>query len=557
MVGQWFYQTAEGQQSGPIDSRELRRLAEAGIVRPDTLVRQGESARWVRAEQVRGLFQRTTPPSSSLVKATLVQPPAPPPLPSAMRESGAPSRSVGGESPVRDGLIASAINEASEKPDHIHPATWAAIIMGSGAVLLVVLCVLVFRGGGEPQQQAENDQPRSSALNPEGGELLEPSASRVAAPAVKANSASASTELAGTQVYEKVAESTVTIHSFHGDTPIATGSGFILYPGEAIVTNEHVIRGASRLVVLDHGGAKAEVTVIQNVDAKRDIAVLPFSSDRLDSHGLVLALNLPKVGETVYAIGAPQGLEFTFTSGIVSQVRQGFLSFGTAIQTDVSISPGSSGGPLVNGAGEVVGINTLASKSSAEAHNLNFAVAMSEIRTVSQRSNLRALTDLDGYKTADASQTSQAPMRTISVEDFRFAAYAGKVETVRQALQAGMDVNSANSETKLTPLHMAAYNGHTKVVKLLLENGAQVDAQDHEGKTPLIHACTGPFQETVALLLEAGADINAREADGRLHATHDGGWPGTDGSRQGLASKRRGYFVTRYRWRQSHRPCSH
>ena len=111
MVAQWFYQTAEGQQSGPIDSKELRRLADAGIVRPDTLVRQGDTDRWVRAEQVRGLFQRTTPaPSpSSLVKATLVQPPAPPPLPSAQRESGAPIRSVGGESPVRDGRGAAAV----------------------------------------------------------------------------------------------------------------------------------------------------------------------------------------------------------------------------------------------------------------------------------------------------------------------------------------------------------------------------------------------------------------------------------------------------------------
>ncbi len=118
-------------------------------------------------------------------------------------------------------------------------------------------------------------------------------------------------------------------------------------------------------------------------------------------------------------------------------------------------------------------------------------------------------------QTADASdeaQTSHAPTRTISDEGFRFAAYEGNIETVRQALEAGMDVNSSNSDTKLTPLHMAAYNGHTSVVKLLIENDAAIDARDREGKTALTHACTGPFQETVALLLEAGADINAREA---------------------------------------------
>ena len=396
MAIQWFYQTSDGQR--PVDSTQLRRLAEAGIVRPETLVRQGAIGSWVRAEHVQGLFLPSKPAPSYPPGTT---PPVPPPQP----KSGA------------------LVNEASEKPERVWPVTWAAIIVGSGTVLLLLWAV-VFRGSSTPQQQADKDQPpfmmyefalpepisgdqairnrtEAAAQSAESGSSAPPIPEgweEVTVPTAEPNSALASTDLAGTQVYEEVVGSTVTIHSFHGDTPIGDGSGFILYPGEAIVTNEHVIRGASRLVVRHHGGATAEVTVVRNVDANRDIALLPFSSDRLDSHGLVLAPNFPKVGETVYAIGAPHGLEFTFTRGIVSQVRQGFLSFGTVIQTDVSISPGSSGGPLVNGAGQVVGINTLGSKSSAEAHNLNFAIAMSEIRTVSQRSNLRVLTDLDGYR---------------------------------------------------------------------------------------------------------------------------------------------------------------
>ncbi len=75
MAAEWYHQTG-GQQSGPVDSRELRRLAEAGIVRPDTLVRQGTSNPWVRAERVHGLFQRSTPAPSPSRGAS-----APPPLP--------------------------------------------------------------------------------------------------------------------------------------------------------------------------------------------------------------------------------------------------------------------------------------------------------------------------------------------------------------------------------------------------------------------------------------------------------------------------------------------
>ncbi len=108
MAIQWFYQTSEGQQSGPVDSRELHRLAEAGIVRPDTLVRQGDSGRWVRAEHVRGLFQQSTAPPSSSPGAS---PPGPPPVP----ESGAPSRGVSGESSIRHGLRAAAVNNEYDK----------------------------------------------------------------------------------------------------------------------------------------------------------------------------------------------------------------------------------------------------------------------------------------------------------------------------------------------------------------------------------------------------------------------------------------------------------
>ena len=78
MATQWFYQTSEGQQSGPVDSRELRRLAEAGIVSPETLIRQGASGRWVRGEKVRGLFQPSTPAPSPSLGAS--PPPTPPPV---------------------------------------------------------------------------------------------------------------------------------------------------------------------------------------------------------------------------------------------------------------------------------------------------------------------------------------------------------------------------------------------------------------------------------------------------------------------------------------------
>ncbi len=102
------------------------------------------------------------------------------------------------------------------------------------------------------------------------------------------------------------------------------------------------------------------------------------------------------------------------------------------------------------------------------------------------------------------------PMR-MTDDAFRFAAYEGKIDSVREGIAAGNNVNAVD-ERSLSPLHMAAFNGNTDVVKLLLEHGATLDAKDAEGKTPLLHACTGPFAETVEVLIAAGADVNTKEA---------------------------------------------
>lgn len=111
--------------------------------------------------------------------------------------------------------------------------------------------------------------------------------------------------------------------------------------------------------------------------------------------------------------------------------------------------------------------------------------------------------------TEPAEPTSSQPQ--ISAAAFRKAAYDGRLEMVRTAIESGMDIESKEPDGDYTALHMAAFNGHTETVKLLIENGAQVDPRDHESKTPLLHACTGPFASTVKVLIEAGADVNAKE----------------------------------------------
>jgi ankyrin repeat protein len=113
--------------------------------------------------------------------------------------------------------------------------------------------------------------------------------------------------------------------------------------------------------------------------------------------------------------------------------------------------------------------------------------------------------------TESASESAE-PMPTYSDEAFRIAAHDGNIDLVRRALASGTEVDAADPVQGFTALLMAAYNGHSDVVKLLLDHDAKVDARDRQGKTPLLHACTGPFADAARMLIDAGADVNATEA---------------------------------------------
>ncbi len=139
------------------------------------------------------------------------------------------------------------------------------------------------------------------------------------------------------------------------------GAGFVVSGDGYIVTNSHVVRGASRITVKTKSGAELEAKII-GTDNPTDLAVIKVSPK---GHTLFVAKfgssEELKVGETVLAIGNPFGLEQTVTQGIVSakgRTQVGISDYEDFIQTDASINPGNSGGPLINLKGEVVGINT-------------------------------------------------------------------------------------------------------------------------------------------------------------------------------------------------------
>jgi S1-C subfamily serine protease len=143
----------------------------------------------------------------------------------------------------------------------------------------------------------------------------------------------------------------------------ATGSGIVIDANGTILTNYHVVENAVKVTVSFKKGQTVEAQVIGK-DPSNDLAVLRIHPDGLTLHPLTLGNSgAAQVGDPVYAIGNPFDLERTLTTGVVSALQReitapnGF-TINNVLQTDASINPGNSGGPLLNAAGEVIGINS-------------------------------------------------------------------------------------------------------------------------------------------------------------------------------------------------------
>jgi S1-C subfamily serine protease len=162
-------------------------------------------------------------------------------------------------------------------------------------------------------------------------------------------------------------------------TPTGVGSGFVFDKKGHVITNAHVVEGATKVVVTFLDGRSYNAEII-GVDTFTDVAVIKVNADLALLHPLSLgdSSNL-QVGEPIAAIGNPFGLSGSMTSGIVSQLGRllpsgAGYSIPDVIQTDAAINPGNSGGPLLNMRGEIVGINTAIQSATGEFTGVGFAV---------------------------------------------------------------------------------------------------------------------------------------------------------------------------------------
>jgi S1-C subfamily serine protease len=171
---------------------------------------------------------------------------------------------------------------------------------------------------------------------------------------------------------------------------IATGSGFVIDSEGHILTNNHVVEGSTKITVKLGSSNATHTAEVVGTDPASDIALLKVEAPADQLHPLALGdSSKVRVGDPVVAIGNPFGLDRTVTSGIVSalqrqiQAPNGF-SIDHVIQTDAAINPGNSGGPLIDSAGEVIGINSQIETGGGGNGNvgIGFAIPINTAREV-------------------------------------------------------------------------------------------------------------------------------------------------------------------------------
>lgn len=203
-----------------------------------------------------------------------------------------------------------------------------------------------------------------------------------------------------TSAYNKVSDAVVSVLNFSQTgkdffQEVSEGSGVIYKKsGDAayVVTNNHVINGAAQIQVMLHDGQKVTATLVGK-DAMTDLAVLKIAADKVTTTAEFGDSNKIQVGQKVLAIGSPLGAQYasSVTEGIISAKKrlveyssEDGQNYGgsTVIQTDAAINPGNSGGPLINFAGQVIGINSMKLSSSASGtsvEGMGFAIPSNQV----------------------------------------------------------------------------------------------------------------------------------------------------------------------------------
>jgi len=198
-------------------------------------------------------------------------------------------------------------------------------------------------------------------------------------------------ELSVQDIYRTAGLSVVVIYGYtHNRTSVKQGTAFFVEPRGAVVTNHHVLQGVESAEIKLNSGAVYSVEGVLAEDLANDLIMVSTAAPPLDVRPLTFSTNVPQVGEKIVVIGTPRGLAQTVSDGIVSSLRES-TTIGRLIQITAPISHGSSGSPVLNMKGEVIGVaqggmSPIIGQDRtivAQAQNLNWCIPIEKVQRLS------------------------------------------------------------------------------------------------------------------------------------------------------------------------------
>jgi S1-C subfamily serine protease len=220
-------------------------------------------------------------------------------------------------------------------------------------------------------------------------------------------------------------------------TEQSLGTGFIVSPDGLIATNLHVVAGNSDITVTLSDHREFQVVEIWNGDVKRDLVIMRIQAKKLPVIPLGDSDNIHP-GDAVVAIGHPLGLEDTVSNGLVSAVRK--LDKGTVLQISAPIAPGSSGGPIFNDHGEVIGVATAIMLGG---QNINFGVPVSYVKELLKRPstvNLQAFAAATAEREPAPDNRRNVPALSVRI---LYGCSRSHIELIMRSLADAIDIGAA------------------------------------------------------------------------------------------------------------------
>ena len=337
------------------------------------------------------------------------------------------------------------------------------------------------------------------------------------------NRGNRSAELTASALFALNRDSVVTVNNTK-----ALGSGVIVDPSGLIITNLHVIAQDNIARITLANGRQIEHVMVAGVDATRDLILLKVNAGSLPSVQLGESTGVA-VGERVYAIGSPKGLELSLSDGIVSAVRD--VDGDEAIQTTAAISPGSSGGGLFNSRGELIGITTFKVRGG---ENINFAMPVRYVRPLIASAEQRIRSIDDVYREQRTAQSRpDEPESAPSISDASIPRLAVSYRSVRSG---GMLIARQRGDTATITI----YNSSAFIVGSALVQW-NAGASSFRGQAEVRYLCGSFDTRTITLtsdiafspgaggiLIETYArptSINCSRGQFRTESVQDRWWP--------------------------------